>query len=177
MKGWKTITFWNLFDFFGLIKKYSPYNQSGRICMVKCIMPSKIFPKEQSKPCADWTIWPLGRPYGQPANQCQGTGCSPWQVHKTGSWRAPTQRPGAANSRPGDTGLEIIQGRLAWLGGYEADLQKLGGRHHEDISNSNDVHSEILEEKLIPLLLRLIGPDRLQVNENSKKMRTAKPWR
>jgi hypothetical protein len=39
-----------------------------------------------------------------------------------------------------------------------------------DVSDSSDVHSEILEEKLIPLLLGYIGPDRAQVDADSKAL-------
>ncbi len=46
--------------------------------------------------------------------------------------------------------------------------QELGRGHHEDISNSNNVNSEVLEEKLIPLLLGEIGPDSLQVDEDGE---------
>jgi hypothetical protein len=59
--------------------------------------------------------------------------------------RRPTVDQGAASGRPADAHLELVQGSLAGLGGDEADTQQLGRGDHEDISNSGDVHSQILQ--------------------------------
>jgi hypothetical protein len=42
--------------------------------------------------------------------------------------------------------------------------------HHEDVSNSGLINCQILEERLVPLLLGEVGPNSPQVDEDSKAL-------
>jgi hypothetical protein len=85
-------------------------------------------------------------------------------------WRPPVD-DGAASGRPGDARLELVQGSLAGLGGNEPDTKKLGGGDHEHVSDGGNVHGQVLQEELVTLLLRQIGLDSTQVNEDGKTLK------
>jgi hypothetical protein len=86
----------------------------------------------------------LGHVGDQPVDG-QSLGAPGYPNTREGIGRRPTVDQGAASGRPGDAHLELVQGGLAGLGGDKADTQQLGRRDHEDISNSGDVHSQILQ--------------------------------
>jgi hypothetical protein len=111
----------------------------------------------------------LGHVGDQPVNG-QGLGAPRYPDTREGvGWR-PTVDQGAASGRPGDARLELVQGGLAGLGGNKADTQQLGGGDHEDISNSGNVHSQILQKKLVPILLGEARPDRTEVDEDGEAL-------
>jgi hypothetical protein len=89
---------------------------------------------------------------------------------RQGISRRPAVDQGTTGGRPGDARLEPVQGGLARLCGDETDAEKLGGRNHEDICNSSNVDSKVLEEKLVPHLLGDVGPNRPQVDEDGKAL-------
>jgi hypothetical protein len=90
---------------------------------------------------------------------------------REGVGRRPTVDQGSASGRPGDAHLEFIQGGLARLGGDKANTQQLGGGDHEDISNSGNIHSQILQKKLIPVLLGEARPDSTEVDEDGEALK------
>jgi hypothetical protein len=52
----------------------------------------------------------------------------------------------------------------------EPDTKKLGGGHHEDVSDISRVNAKILEEKRVPLLRGQVGACRTQADEDSMPM-------
>jgi hypothetical protein len=46
----------------------------------------------------------------------------------------------------------------------------LSRRHYENVRGRGNVYSEVLEEKLIPLLVGEARPDRVEINENSEAL-------
>jgi hypothetical protein len=80
------------------------------------------------------------------------------------------QRPpinkGAVSGRPGDAHLQLRKGGQAGPLSMESNTKKLGGGHHEDISNINRVNTEIVEQEGVALLLGEVGAGRPQVDED-----------
>jgi hypothetical protein len=66
--------------------------------------------------------------------------------------------------------LELVQGSLAGLSGDKTNAKELTGRRHEHINGLDNVHSEVLEEELVSLLLREVGPDRTEIDENGESL-------
>jgi hypothetical protein len=89
---------------------------------------------------------------------------------REGVGRRPTVDQGAASGRPGNAHLEFIQGGLARLGGDKANTQQLGGGDHEDISNGGNIHSQVLQEELVPVLLGEARPDSAEVDEDGESL-------
>jgi hypothetical protein len=112
----------------------------------------------------------LGHVGDQPVDR-QGLGAPRHPDTRERIGRRPTVDQGAASGRPGNAHLELVQGGLAGLGGNKADTQQLGRGDHEDISNSSDVHGQILQQKLIPVLLGEARPDSTEVDEDSEALK------
>ncbi len=112
----------------------------------------------------------LGHVGDQPLNT-ESLG-APSDAHaRQGVGRRPPIDDGAASGRPGDACLELVQGSLAGLGGDEPDAKKLGGRDHEHVGDSGDVHSQVLQEELVTLLLGQVGLNSTQVDKDSKALK------
>jgi hypothetical protein len=112
----------------------------------------------------------LGHVGDQPIDG-QGLGAPRDSHTQEGVRRRPTIDQGAASGRPGDAHLEFVQGSLAGLGGDEANTQKLGGGDHEHISNSGNIHSQILQKELVPVLLSEARPDSTEVDEDGEPLK------
>jgi hypothetical protein len=80
-----------------------------------------------------------------------------WVQLETCTWErvrsGPTIEHCPADSRPGNASLEFIQGGQAEVSSDESNAEQLSRGHYKELSNSGNVNSQIMEEKLFPLLL------------------------
>jgi hypothetical protein len=74
--------------------------------------------------------------------------------------RRPPIDKGPISGRPGDPHLQLCKGGQAGPLSMEPDTKKLGGGHHEDISDISRVNTKILKQEGVALLLGEIGAGR-----------------
>ncbi len=80
--------------------------------------------------------------------------------------RRPPIDKGAISGRPGDPHLQLRKGGQAGPLSMEPDAKKLGGGHHEDISDISRANTKIIQQEGVALLLGEIGAGRPQVDED-----------
>jgi hypothetical protein len=80
--------------------------------------------------------------------------------------RRPPVDEGAVSGSPGDPHLQLRKGGQAGPLSVEPDTKKLGGGHHEDISDISRANTKIIKQEGIALFLGEVGAGRPQVDED-----------
>ncbi len=80
--------------------------------------------------------------------------------------RRPPIDEGAVSGSPGDPHLQFRKGGRAGPLSVEPNTKKLGGGHHEDISDNSRANAKIIEQEGVALLLGEVGAGRPQVDED-----------
>ncbi len=85
--------------------------------------------------------------------------------------RRPPIDEGAVSGSPGDPHLQLHKGSQARPLSVEPDTKKLGGGHHEDISDISRDNAKIIEQEGVALLLGEVGAGRPQVDEDRMSLK------
>jgi hypothetical protein len=85
--------------------------------------------------------------------------------------RRPPIDEGAVSGSPRDPHLQFCKSGRAGTLSVESDTKKLGGGHHEDISDISRANTKIIEQEGVALLLGEVGAGRPQVNEDRMSLK------